>query len=304
MYRSTIIVACLAIATPAISADNTTEPTDVMPVAYVENTGDVARITSSKRLRTYSQEVAAAACFYHNDIDSAFSREVLIEAKSNFDVRLDALRDGNESLGMVGGEERPKTLAMLAEVGAIWTDVAASVDGLVANQNDAGAADAISARHAELFEKTDALANEMTAQYANPSVITQAGVLSLEMVGRQAMLAQKMAGDACQVIAGKGSPDILRTLSESASVYDATLDALINGMPALGLRAAPTPEIAGALREIKMDWGTVRPIVDTLVRGGSVDRDMQVYLFKHMVAEMTRLEEVSQAYAEDAKYDS
>ncbi len=304
MYRSLVTAASLTLATSAFAADTSSKSDDVLPVTFVEDTGDVIRIESAEYLRTYSQEVAAAACFYYNDIAADFSRELLIEARDGFDLRVDALLNGNDSLGIIGGEQRRKTIARIGEISAIWEDIGVAVDALLEDAQDTNAVGVIKSKNLELFDATDILVTEIEAQYANPSIITQADVLTLEIVGRQAMMTQKIAKNACKIFTGNETQKIKDDLSGSVGIYEASLNALINGMPELGLRAAPTPEIEAALVEIKSDWASVRPILDTLTNGGAIDRDTQIFLFKHMVEEMVRLEEVSHAYAENAKYES
>ncbi len=304
MYRSLVTAASLVLATPTFALNPTDQAGDVLPVSFVKDTGDVIRIESAEYLRTYSQEVAAAACFYYNDIDRDLSRELLTEASNGFDLRVDALLNGNESLGIIGGEERRKTIVRLEEINAFWGEIQNAVETLIAEPQNSEAVNFIKANNLELFEMTDNLVTEVEAEYANPSVITQADVLTLEIVGRQAMMTQKIAKNACKIFTGNDTQKIKDDLEGSVSIYEASLNALISGMPAVGLRPAPTPEIEAALLDVQSDWSEVQPILDTLTSGGTIGRDTQIFLFKHMVEEMHRLEEISHAYAEHSKYDS
>lgn len=302
MYR-TILCLGLALAGAAHAGEKTPSNVEFLST-FAEDTGDVVRIESAEYLRTYSQEVAAAACFLYNDIDPTLSRELLREARKGFDLRVDALLNGNPALGIIGGEERRKTIVKIEEVAAMWQDMAAAVDALLADNGDAAAVGVIKAQNMALFEKTDILVTEVEAQYSNPSVLTQANALVLEIVGRQAMMTQKIAKNACKVFTGVGTDEVIAELQSSKQIYEISLDALLNGMPELGIQPAPTAEIADALIRVQSDWKTVRPIMDRLVEGEAVDRDTQVFLFKHMVEEMVRLEDISHAFVEFSRYDS
>ena len=58
----------------------------------------------------------------------------------------------------------------------------------------------------------------------------------------------------------------------------------------------------GWTQKIQADWATVRPIIDALVAGETVEQDTKEFLFKHMVEEMVRLEDLSHAYVAHSKH--
>ncbi len=299
MYKTTLLCMSLAFAGTAASASDA----ELVPAStFAEDTGDVVRIESAEYLRTYSQEVAAAACFLYNDIDPVFSRDLLKEARDGFDLRWNALMNGDTSLGIIGGEARRKTQVKLSAVGEVWQEMATAVDTLMADPSNSDAVDHIKANNLKLFDMTDLLVTHVSAQYSDPSIIMQVDALKLEIVGRQAMMTQKIAKDACKIFTGDDRQVLKDNLSRSMGIYEASLDALLNGLPELGILPAPTPAIASALEAIQVDWRETRPVLDTLVAGEMIDRDTQVFLFKHMVEEMVRLEDLSHSYVEFSRY--
>lgn len=299
MYKTTLLCMSLAFAgTAAFASDAELVPAST----FAEDTGDVVRIESAEYLRTYSQEVAAAACFLYNDIDPVFSRDLLKEARDGFDLRWNALMNGDTSLGVIGGEARRKTQVKLSAVGEVWREMATAVDTLMADPSNSDAVDHIKANNLKLFDLTDLLVTHVSAQYSDPSILMQVDALKLEIVGRQAMMTQKIAKDACKIFTGDDRQVLKDNLSRSMGIYEASLDALLNGLPELGILPAPTPEIAKALEAIQADWRETRPVLDTLVSGETIDRDTQVFLFKHMVEEMVRLEDLSHSYVEFSRY--
>ncbi|MEM7718256.1 MAG: type IV pili methyl-accepting chemotaxis transducer N-terminal domain-containing protein [Pseudomonadota bacterium] len=304
MYKTFLVCCGLSLSSGAFATSVMAGEAEVIPAStFAEDTGDVLRIEAAEYLRIYSQEVAAAACFLYNDIDPSLSRELLIESRKGFDKKWNALVSGDETLGIIGGEKRRKTIAKLENVGAVWSGMATAVDALIADATDSNAVNVIKSTNMELFELTDILVTEVSAEYSNPSVIVQADVLKLEIVGRQAMMTQKIAKDACKIFTGNTDQVLKENLTRSMAIYDASLDALLNGMPSLGLQPAPTPEIAASLESIKADWSGTRPILDALVTGATVSDDQKVYLFKHMVEEMVRLEELSHAYVDHSQHN-
>ena len=301
MKRNFLFAGTIFLASQAYAASDHTGDASAVAASFAQDTGEVMRIESAEYLRTYTQEIAAAACYLYNDIDGSLSSELLKDARDGFDLKLDALINGNEALGIIGGEQRRKTLVKLEKLKAEWGEMAEATDTLLADPTSSDAVNVIKARNMELFEMTDILVSDIEAQYANPAIIVQADVLLLEIVGRQAMMTQKIAKDACKIFTGNDSQEIKDLLTGSVSIYEASLNALLNGMPELGIQPAPNAEIAERLQDIQSDWATVRPIVDTLISGGEVDRDTQKFLFKHMVEEMVRLEDLSHAYAAHSK---
>ncbi|MCG6884519.1 MAG: type IV pili methyl-accepting chemotaxis transducer N-terminal domain-containing protein [Silicimonas sp.] len=300
-----IAILCLGLTLGSAAHAAEPAPTNVEQLAstFAEDTGDDIRIESAEYLRTYSQEVAAAACFLYNDIDAEFSRELMHEARSGFDLRLDALLHGNEALGIIGGEHRKKTIVELEKIAALWSEMAAAVDVLMESPHDTDAVNVIKSKNLELFDMTDILVAHIEGEYANPAVMTEADVILLEIVGRTEMMTQKIAKDSCKIFTGNDTSEIKDRLRQSVGIYEASLDALMNGMPALGIPRAPTPEIEALLHEVQDDWHELLPILDSLLSGEKIDEATEVYMFEHMVEEAHKLEEISHAYAEFSHHE-
>ncbi|MCG6884518.1 MAG: type IV pili methyl-accepting chemotaxis transducer N-terminal domain-containing protein [Silicimonas sp.] len=298
-------ILCLGVALSGAAYAAEPEPTNIEPLVstFAEDTGDDIRIESAEYLRTYSQEVAAAACFLYNDIDAEFSRELMHEARAGFDLRLDALLNGNEALGIIGAEHRKKTIAELEKIATFWSDMAAAVDVLMESPHDTDAVNVIKSKNLELFEMTDILVAHIEGEYANPAVMTEADVILLEIVGRTEMMSQKIAKDSCKIFTGNDDPAIKERLHQSIGIYEASLDALLNGMPALGVPKAPTHEIETMLHKVQDDWHKLTPILATLLAGEKIDEATEVYMFEHMVEEAHKLEELSHAYATFSHHD-
>lgn len=272
------------------------------PVSYAEDTGSAERIESGEYLRTYSQEIAAAACFLYNGVEVDLSQELLTEAREGFDLHLDALMNGNEDLGIIGGERRRKTFVKLQAIGEKWTPMAEAVDRLLEAHDDPVSIATIKSENLVLLDMTDILVSDLEGQYADPAELLQVDVLMLEVVGRQAMMTQKIAKNACKIWSGNDSAEVRDDLTESVSIYEVSLNALLHGMPEVGLLPAPTEEIASDLSHLLTDWSEIRPTVDS-VMSGSVERDELISLFRHMADEMHKLEELAHKYVVFSKHE-
>lgn len=268
--------------------------------SFAVYTGNAERIESADRLRTYSQEVAAAACFYHNGIDPDLSYVLLQEARTGFDMHLSALMYGNAGLGIIGGEERRKTIVRLEEIEAYWGGMAQSVDALMVSAEDKVAVNVIKDQNLQLLEMTSILVSEVEGQYSDPADLMQLDVLTLEIAGRQAMMTQKIAKNACKLWSGRDTVEIRENLEKAINIYEISLNALLNGMPEAGLMAAPNDEIAGVLGELIADWAEIRPVVDGIVTGATTEEDLS-NLFQHMADEMHKLEDLTHQYVAYSK---
>jgi len=267
---------------------------------YPGDVGGAERIESGDLLRVYSQEVAAAACFYFNDIEAELSVELMTEAREGFDLHLAALKNGNQTLGINGAEERRKTLVKLDEIQVAWSSLDQAVGALVENQNDTEAVTVIKDQNMGLFELTDILVSELEGQYADPFNLMLSDVLMLEIAARQALMTQKIAKNACKLLSGRDTDVVRKDLEEAVSIYEVSLNALITGMPEVGLGAAPTPEIAAGLLEVQKDWMETKPVLEAITAGTSEAGAMN-YLFRHMADEMHKLEEISHQYVVHSK---
>ncbi|SHG67590.1 type IV pili methyl-accepting chemotaxis transducer N-terminal domain-containing protein [Marivita hallyeonensis] len=269
---------------------------------FAEDTGSAERIESAEMLRTYTQEVAAAACFLYNDIDQTLSSKLMTEARAGFDKHIDALLNGNEELGIIGGEERRKTIVQLEDIRTAWGPIATATDTLLSKHDDDAAVSVIKSGNMPLFEMTNKLVSEMEGQYSDPAVLMQSDVLTLEIVGRQATMTQMIAKNACKIFSGNQSEDVRAELKQSMELYEVSLNALINGMPEVGIAPAPTEEIETALNGVLSDWQKMRPTFDTLLETGAMERDTQVEIFQHMASEMYELEDITHKYTIFSKH--
>ncbi|MEL6171991.1 MAG: type IV pili methyl-accepting chemotaxis transducer N-terminal domain-containing protein [Pseudomonadota bacterium] len=220
-----------------------------------------------------------------------------------FKIHLDALFYGSEKLGIEGAEERRKTIAQLEELRAAWEPIASAGNTLLSDNTYSEAIGVVKARNMEAYELTERLVTTIEGRYANPAVLVQADVVVLELVGRQATMTQKIAKNACKTFSGNAPPEIKEPLQKSMNIYEVSLTALIEGMPGVGVYAAPTPKIAEALKKVRADWQKMLPYLDDLLNGKEMARDLQIELFRHMANEMHDLERIAHKYVEYSKHE-
>jgi len=290
-------------ATGATANTDLIVPVGVTQATLVEDIGASERVEAAALLRVLSQEVASAACHLAKGVDPETSRALLVETKTKFTLILDALQYGNPGMNIIGGEERGKTVLKIENLRSQWLPVKAATVRLLDNGTDADALKLIKAENEAILASTFELTSELAGQYSNPAELLQTDVMLLDFAGRQALLTQKMAKISCEIWSGNRAEDRLSLLASSMQTYDLTLTALHDGMPSVGLIAAPTEEIAGALAQARTDWSVIKGKLDTLLASDSFEDDRKVALYNNLNAAMYAMEEIEHLYVKHSKHD-
>jgi hypothetical protein len=262
----------------------------------VEDTGSANRIVAGDTLRTLSQEIPAAVCHLHNDIDVAEATELLTESISKFDAVTLALLNGNEEMGIIGGETRRKTVVELEALIEAWTPVHDAALQVLADPTDVDATTVVYDSADYMLEKTFHLQDELESEYANPVEMVQANLMLLEVSGRMAAMTQRMAYEACRVWSHEGSEELIADLNKTIGSYEASMSALSNGMPQLGILPPPTPEIAESLKEVIDGWATIRGYLDEVISGAEISVPVREDLYHQLAVKLHKVEEIEGLY--------
>ncbi len=70
------------------------------------------------------------------------------------------------------------------------------------------------------------------------------------------------------------------------------MDALIGGMPALGILPAPTPEIAESLASTSDDWPVIKDLLDRVVASDPLTDAERIDLYHRLVVKVRKVEEI------------
>jgi len=269
--------------------------------SFVEDTGAANRIVAGDILRTLSQEIPAAVCHLHNNVDVAEARELLSYSIAKFDAVSLALLNGNESMGIIGGETRRKTVVELEALIETWEPKRIAAMAVLEDPADAAAAEIVYASADEMLDKTYHLLSELEGEYANPVELLASDMMLLEVSGRMAAMTQRMAYEACRVWSGDGDPHVMEELDKSISIFEASMDALSNGMPALGVLAPPTPEIEANLRDVAADWEMLSGYLDEIRSGADVSLEVREDLYHRLALKLYKVEELEELYQDYSK---
>lgn len=259
------------------------------------------RIRVATQLPTLTQQVAAASCALTSGVDEEEAYEVLQRATKAFDRYMVALREGDEGLHILYPEENPKLLLDLEHVLAEWSSIHDAVDAVLADGHDVDSAHIIDDHNLKLLELTSILASDVSGVYARPFEMAYSDAMLIEIAGRQRMFTQKMAKDACEIWTGYHAEEGREDLAVTMVKFDATLHALREGMPSMGIEAAPNAAIRHCLDNLLGRWSVLEVNLQSLVDGETLDEDQKYEIFHDLWLELLELEKLLDEYKAHAE---
>ncbi|MEM6739204.1 MAG: type IV pili methyl-accepting chemotaxis transducer N-terminal domain-containing protein [Pseudomonadota bacterium] len=242
-------------------------------MSLVEDVGATERINYSGKLRMLSQRIAASACNLHSGIAATRSRATLEASGAEFKKIVNALELGDADLAIIGVETRRKTLAALATLRSGFEPIDVARAQLLNNGPDPEAFATIRADNMELLSRAKLLVSELSGQYSDPSAMTQADAMLVDISGRQRMLTQKMSKEACFLWSSGPSTELQSSLAGTMQMFEISLVALRDGMTEAGIKPAPTPEIAAGLETVWNGWTALKPVLESAAAGKAAGAD-------------------------------
>ena len=231
-------------------------------------------VTAGQRM--LSQRVVKAICLSSAQVNFAGNFQELRDAHDSFKVMHYGLINGSNELS-IPKITSTEVLDRLRQVGSVVSDFAPIVDRMT-QTGDIDQIELVSLNDQSLFlvGALNETILELGTAYADTLSTQNLGVtLTLDIAARQAMLSQQLVKEMCMMhLLGNQAGNIRATMD----LFDASLNALIDGFPAAGVIPPPTEEIREKLAEVKNIWNTLKPIADQSANGNIPDRD-SLYMF-------------------------
>ena len=291
----------IATLTTSASAQNTSEDTLLIEAQYDVESDGADRIRIAGQLRTLTQQVAAASCALTSGIAEDEAHDVLETATQQFDRYIVALKDGDEELHILHPETRRMTIEDIDHVKEEWDTIHGAIESILIDGHDVESAHIIDDHNLKLLELTSILASDISAQYAHPFEISAADAMMIEIAGRQRMLTQKMAKDACEVWTGYHAEEARIDLAETMQIFETSLRALRYGMPEAGLQPAPNATIEADLDHLLERWEVIKANEQILVDGGELNTEQKTEIFHDLEVELAELDHLLVDYKEYAE---
>ncbi|MEL6641313.1 MAG: type IV pili methyl-accepting chemotaxis transducer N-terminal domain-containing protein, partial [Pseudomonadota bacterium] len=238
----------------------------------------------SGKLRMLSQRMAAAGCNLNAGVATAHHAKVISDASVEFSNILNGLQSGSVDLRIDGAEANPAVLAEITNVGATFQQIDEAINALVTNPASANGITVIKAQNLELLEAAKALVAATVAVYVDESADAALGA-TIDVAGRQRMLTQKMSKEACLVMSG----DAIHAdaLAGTMDLFETSLNDLISGTH--GLVKTPNLDIASALHGVSAHWHAIKPTLESVQAGATLDATSRADLATELDAIMREM---------------
>lgn len=273
----------------------------IATAGFVDEVGGSERINFAGKLRMLSQRIPAAACYRHADIEKSKTSEMLEAATAEFDTIIHGLEHGDTDLGMIGAEKDRRVLQDLKVMHEHWDYLHPEIEHIV--DNGGSDAEVLDLAHASgpLLEDAKLLVSELVAEYSDPADLLQADAITIDIAGRQRMLAQRVSKNFCLLATGLGEDTAKGELAGTREMYSVSANALRFGLPAAGINATENQVILDGLDKVLADWATAQAILDQADAGTAISTEDQAFIFNTMNSLTGQMNKLVSIYVGDSK---
>lgn len=297
---TSVCAAALLVLSAGFATSGQTEA-KVQNVAFVEDIGASERINFSGKLRMLSQRIPAAACYTHAGVEVEKSSKLLVDATAEFDRIITGLEFGDEGLGIKGQESDRKVLAAIKNVNEVWGPLHADIKDVAVNGGTDAEVEHLANDSAPLLANAKRLVSELVGEYSDPTALLQSDAITIDIAGRQRMLAQRISKNVCLITSGYNVEAATKEMQGARQVYDASVNALRHGLPEAGIVQSQNPVILEGLDDILKDWAAIQPIIDTVAAGQSISDEQKAFTYNLMNGLTGKMNRLVGIYNEDSK---
>lgn len=273
---------------------------EVMQVSLTEEENAEERINFSGKLRMLSQRIPSAVCHLNRGIDIEGATALLVGASTEFEQILSALEFGDADLNIQRPETRRKTLVRIHELRALWGAMKAAADTVIAGTATDADITYVLTQNLPVLGAAQLLVEELVKQYSNPNAVTRASLMLIDISGRQRMLTQKASKETCLIGGDHQTPDTISDAEGTIRIFEASLEALRFGLPAVGVGPPPNQEISAGLEVVLNDWHSVQPLLADILAGNELDDQSHVQKFQGLNTTMVNMNKVVGMYSSAA----
>lgn len=251
--------------------------------AYAATKQEMAVVINlAGKQRMLTQKMSKEALLIASGIDADANRANLQKTANLFDKTLKGLIGGDSELGLPKTED-PAILAQLDKVSGLWSGFRQSVNTVLGGDTSKGVLTQIAQENLPLLKNMNA-AVQMYAK-ASGSSLEPAMATTINLAGKQRMLTQKMTKELLLVANGIDVEANKANLGKTVTLFNRTLQGLIDGDQGLGLPGTKDPAIRKQLAVVQGLWKDYKPVLDTVdtsAAGLSKAAKMNLPLLKNM----------------------
>lgn len=270
-------------------------------IGYAKDLGASERLDYAGRLRMLSQRIPAATCNLSAGVESGASRAIQHRAIAEFKRILSALEFGDRRLGILGVEKRSRTLKAIKEVHRSFDPLRLAAETTEGSVSAATAVKLAANHSSEVLNSANRLMAEVSSEYSMPASLLQSDAVTIDIAGRQRMLTQKMSKEICQILSQVNVSASRTALRETIRLFEVTHEALRHGEKIVGIKPAPTPEIAQGLDVVKSEWIAIKSYIDVVADGSEISGRDRAAVFNGLNQTMADMNRVVRLYSNASK---
>lgn len=291
----------IALSVAACLLATSAHPGDVQKTGFVKDTGASERMNLSGKLQMLSQRIPATACYKHAGIEPDAADAVMVAAKTEFGRILKGLEVGDTSLGILGPETDRKVLAGLKKLNSLWDAVQGDIERIHTTGGTDAAVTHLAEQSHEVLRIAKLLVAAVMAEHSDPTAVLQADAVTIDIAGRQRMLAQRISKNACLLMTGLGGQGTVEDLAKARMIYDASVNALRFGLPATGIVATENPEILAKLDKVLALWQDTQPLLDNVTTANGLSAEEKANVYAAMNSLTGQMNTIVGLYTADSK---
>jgi len=249
-------------------------------VAMVVEDGGRARMNVAGRLPILVETMAAAACMLDNGFDIDHERVILKEAHDEFIRMMDALQHGEPRVGVPTPEHRRKTVMEIEELRTRWAPMDSAIMAFLTDKPTHDQAVIIANQNQAVVTQSEKVFSIILNQYTNPFEMQLGDAIAVSFAERQEVFAEKLKREACEIGSGHADAAVREDFDKTIQLFEATMIALHDGYPAVGIKPPPNEIIVKHLEEAMIEWETAKPLLQAVREADRATEDEMVEIRK------------------------
>ncbi len=233
-------------------------------------------INLSGKQRMLTQKMSKEMLLIAKGIDVDVNKGNLEKTANLFDKTLKGLIHGDEDLKLVG-TENPKIVKQLEKVTGLWGQFKNNVKDVSGGDTSKVVLDRIADENLPLLKNMNRAvkmfedeAIKLGGKSLDPGMAT-----TLNLSGKQRMLTQKMTKELLLTALGIDSDKNKRNLKKTSSLFERTLEGLLDGDKDLDLPGTKDASIRDQLDVVKKLWKGYKPVLDKTIASESNETSLE-----------------------------
>lgn len=247
LFHATLPATLIAAAATAASADTSTGTAQ-------------SRLDLAADLNVLVHEAAASVCMITAGVAPDAEVQALAQTRLAFADALAALNTG-------------EAVEELAKIETAWLPIDGGISMILAGDTPAPYHQLVLDGQPSLEFATLQLLDMTANEYEHAPGVTMSDVLTVDLAERQQVFVQKMKQQGCLMAADPVSTDLIEDFATTAMIFETTLDALTNGVPAVGIAKSDSFEVNQVLAIAAYDWQRAKPLLDRIAVNGAASAD-------------------------------